>query len=199
MKKPSWFTLLDLLSFGIPTLGVIGVTVYGMIVGFEGPHALQGEILCWVVAASFLAIWGRYTWLKKKSFDEFTWYPTYGFMVHGNGYTLPSSIDLDILVAKTIGLWTPYHPDAQTIVKSDVNWVYFVKDLNESDTNPTHQKVNGYTFSGTHTMTVNFNNATDPFDKTSFQHELGHVIHGFATGQWDMTEHHQFMAAHGLP
>lgn len=198
MKKPSWFTLLDLASFGGVTLFAAGVTIYGTIVGFEGPNALQGEILCWVVVATFLAIWGRYSWLKKKSFDEFTWYPTYGFMVHGNGYKLPPETVFDGAVAETIAAWSIYHQTAKMIVKSDVNWVFFVKDLNESDKNPTHTKVNGYTFANTHNMTVNFNNADDPFDQTAFEHELGHVIRGYATGNWDMGEHHAFMAAHGL-
>jgi hypothetical protein len=198
MKKPSWFTLLDTLSFGIPLAGILGVTIYGMIVGFEGAGAKQGAALCCAVAVVWAAIWARVCWLRKKSLDEFTWYPTYGFMVHGNGYKLPTSVIFDISVAETVGAWSVYHPTAEQIVKSDINWVFFVKDLNENDKNPTHTKVNGFTFSRTHLMTVNFNDPADPFDQTAFEHELGHVIRGFATGVWDMAEHHQFAASHGL-
>jgi hypothetical protein len=198
MKKPSWVTLLDLASFGGISLFAAGITTYATIVGFEGPNALQGEILSWVVVATFFAIWGRYSWLKKKSFDEFTWYPTYGFMVHGNGYTLPTAKDFDFSVERTVRAWKLFHPAAEQVVKSEVNWVFFVKGLNENDKNPTHTKVNGYTFAQTHNMTVNFNNASDPFDQTAFEHELGHVIRGYSTGNWDMAEHHAFMAANGL-
>lgn len=198
MKKPSWFTLLDTLSFGIPLAGIIGVTIYGMVVGFEGAGAKQGITAMTAVAAVWAAIWARVCWLRKKSLDDFTWYPTYGFMVHGNGYTLPSATDFDFAVASTISAWSLYHRDAKSIVQSEVNWVFFVKDLNESDKNPTHTKVNGFTFARSHSMTVNFNDPNGDFDQTSFEHELGHVIRGYATGSWDMAEHHQFAAAHGL-
>ncbi len=198
MKKPSWFTLLDVLSFGIPLAGIVGVTIYGTVVGFEGAGAKQGAALLWTVAAVWAAIWARVCWLRKKSLDEFTWYPTYGFMVHGNGYTLPPEVKLDGAVAETIAAWSLYHQNAKTIVMSDVNWVFFVKDLNENDKNPTHTKVNGFTFARSHSMTVSFNNPVDPFEQTSFEHELGHVIRGFATGNWDMAEHHLFAASHGL-
>jgi hypothetical protein len=47
-------------------------------------------------------------------------------------------------------------------------------------------------------MAVDFDDPNQPFERTAFEHELGHVIHGFATGTWDLAEHHDFMKKKGL-
>lgn len=198
MKKPSWFRLWDILAFAVPIIGISAVTIYAMILGVEGAHAKQGLVLCWVVVATFIAIWARISWARKKALEEFTWYPTYGFMVHGNGYILPPEGIFDGTVFKTVQLWSKFHPNAEAIVKEEINWVFFHKDLNENDKNPAHMKVNGFTFALSHTMAVDFDNPIDALEKTAFEHELGHVIHGFATNNWDMAEHHEFMKKNGL-
>jgi hypothetical protein len=41
-------------------------------------------------------------------------------------------------------------------------------------------------------MYVDYDYKLDPIEKTALAHELGHVIHGLATGGWDQAEHHAF-------
>ncbi len=198
MKKPSWFRWSDLVAFLLPVVGIGVVSLYAMRVGVEGSNAKGGLALCWGVAATFMGIWARICWLRRKALEEFTWFPTYGFMVHGNGYQLPDGKAFDALILKTIQAWAPYHPNAEALVKEKVVWVYFEKDLDENDKNPAHTKVKGFTFASSHTMVVDFNDPSEPLEKTAFEHELGHVIHGHATGGWNLAEHHQFMKDHKL-
>lgn len=198
MKKPQWFRVLDLLTIGSGGLMVIGALIYIAIVGVQSPNAVQGIIGLCVVGLCFIAIYAFYVYNRKKWLDSFEWFPTYNLMIQPNGYVLPASGEIDGVVWKTIQAWKPFHPNAEALLKSDTNWVYFQIGLNESPVNPARQKVKGLTVAGTHVIEVDFDNATDALESTAFEHELGHIIHGLATGNWDMGEHHRFMEAHGL-
>ncbi len=198
MKKPSWFKVLDLVFFCIPIVGLSLATIYAMVTGVEGPHAVQAVALCWVVVAAFLGIYLRLLWMRWTTLKQYRWYPTYGFMLRQDGYQLPEEGILDGSVWKTIQVWSKHHPNAEQIVKSAVNWVSFHKDLNENDKNRARAKVKGFTVAVSHTMAIDYDSPDEPLDRTAFEHELGHIIHGFATQNWDMEQHHEFMKKHGL-
>jgi hypothetical protein len=198
LKKPSWFRMIDLFAFVGPSVAVIGLTIYAAIVGVEGDHAMQGLVLMAVIAALFLVFWGINARDRKQWLDSFVWYPKHGFMIKANdGWKLPSEIELNTLVESTIAEWSAFY-DARKVVMSDVKWVTFQKNFDETPLNPAHKKVNGMTVAGSHTFGVDIDSSNDPLEKTAFTHELGHVIMGNATGNWNEDSHHQFMKEHGL-
>lgn len=198
MKKPSWFRWIDALTMLPGAVMSFGVLIYALFVGVQNPHATQGLILTAVVGLLFVAIYGRFCWLRKQWLSTFTWYPTYGIMLQPENWNLPAASDIDDLVKKVIIAWTPYFPNAEQIIRAEVNWVWFKKDLNENAMNPAHRKVNGLTIYGSHEIEVDYNLPTDHLEKTALRHEFGHVIMGNATGQWDNDTHHAFMKEHGL-
>lgn len=197
-KKPSWFKVWDLVSFAIPIVGISALTIYAHIVGVEGEHAGQGLALCWVVVAAFVAIYLRLLWMRNDTLKQYRWYPTYGFMLRLGEYQLPDESTLDGTVWSTIQKWTKHHSNAEEIVKSEINWVSFHQHLDENDKNRAHMKVEGFTVAASHVMAIDYDTSTDSFDNTAFAHELGHVIHGFATGDWNEAQHHEFMKANGF-
>lgn len=198
-KKPSWFRPLDLITFVGTGIAIAGLAIYAMIAGIEGPHAVQGLVLTFVVAGLFLVFWVINAVTRKKRLDTFRWYPTYGFMVHAeDGWNLPSDKVFDELVKRTLESWTVYVAGAHAAISSDVKWVTFRKNFDETALNPAHKKVNGLTIAGSHTFGVDIDSVDHPIEKTAFAHELGHVIMGNATGNWDEVKHHQFMKEHNL-
>ncbi len=195
-KKPSWFQWLDLttLAPGVLTLSFLA---YAIAHGAEGPKGWQ-----WGTAAvglAFIGIWLRLVLLRRSYLAEFRWYPTYGIMAHpGQGYSLPSDDVLNTAVRETMNRWALYYPNAKDALESDIVWVFFKRDLDESTANRANAKVNGLTFARSHTMQVDYDAADQPLAETAFEHELGHVIMGFSTDGWDQAVHHAFMADHGL-
>jgi hypothetical protein len=195
-KKPSWFRPIDFMTMAFAGIVVAGLTIYMLVVGYDGPKS--APYLMATVALGFFAVWGRFCQARKQSLDEFTWYPTYGFMVKPEYYLLPSPVAFDALVKAAIDAWSPYFSNAEQIVQSEVLWVWFKKDLNENDKNLAHYKVKGLTIDNSFMMEVDYDTSGDDLAKTAFRHELGHVIMGHATGKWDQTVHHAFMREHGL-
>lgn len=199
MKKPSWFRIADLLILVGTAVIVAGLAAYGAIVGVQGNNALQGLILMFVVAFAFVAIWAKSAYDRKKWLDTFIWYPTYGFMVHAeNGWQPPTSEAFDALVKATLDAWTPLIKNSEQALMSDVKWVTFRKNLDETTINPAKRKVNGLTLAGSHTFGVDIDSPSDPIETTAFAHELGHVIMGNATNNWNEADHHRFMKEHKL-
>jgi hypothetical protein len=198
MRKPSWFRLIDFITFGQLALVAIVVFIYALTHKITTPHATEGLYLLGTVALCFAGIYLRFCWDRKKWLDNFVWYPEYGFMVQKGDYKLASSEDISSLTRKTIEAWTPYHPTAESIIKSEVNWVWFERDLNTKVRDFVGRLCKGYTIPFSHLMGVDFDLTTDKLSSTAFEHELGHVIRGNATGQWDGEEHHKFMREHGL-
>lgn len=190
--------MFDLLTIALGGFVAAATLIYLAVVGVDGPGAKQGVALLAVVGLAFFAFWGIFAYNRKKWLDSFDWFPNYNLMIQSNGYSLPAGDEIDGVVLRTIQAWKPFHARAGELLCSDINWVYFRKDLNETALNPTKKKVNGFTVAGSHVIEVDFNNKLDSLEKTAFAHELGHVIHGLATGGWDQEEHHRFMNEHGL-
>ncbi len=198
--KPNWLRPLDILTFGGLTLVAVVVAAYSSLATITTPHVREGLTLLWVVALSFAGIWGRLTWLRKKELDQFTWFPKHGFMVNSGGYLLPTQEVFDKSVEVTIAGWEKHFTQASRIVDDgEVIWVWMSKELSENANNLIGRTAKGFTFSATRTMIVDYDLPDEDWDKTAFKHELGHIIMGEATRDWNQDTHHAFAAANGLP
>lgn len=196
MKKPSWFRTIDLVSITFGGFLTVGALIYALVGKATGPAGWP-----WIFVATALGFFGiyfRFAWARKQWLDTFRWYPTYGFMVQCENWQPYDNLNFDSAVLDAIEAWTPLYPNTMEIVMREVKWVWFRRDLNETPLNPTHQKVKGLTISGTYTMYVDYDKPGDALSDTAFAHELGHVIYGNATGNWNQEDHHKFMAEHHL-
>lgn len=196
MKKPSWFQPLDL----IPLLLPVVVAAYAFIHGYEAKQHEQAGALLIAVPVLMWGIWGYVMWLRKRFLDRCHWFPTYGFMIdtENEGYLLPAEQEFDAFVASVVRSWTPFHPAAERIMKGGVKWLYFRKNMDEKPINPNWGIAKGITIAGGSVMYVDYNSKVDAIEKTALAHELGHVIHGLATGEWIQAEHHAFMKKNHL-
>ena len=188
MKKPSWFQPLDLTVLAIP----IVAAAYAFIHGYEAKYHAQAGALLIAVPVIMCSLWGYVMYKRKKFFDSCIWFPTYGFMVQPENYLPPAADEFDKVVASTARSWAPFHPNADQLLRSGVKWLYFRKDLDEKPITPKIGLVEGFTTGWGSLIYVDYDNRLDPLEKTAFQHELGHCIHGMATGGWDVVEHHEF-------
>lgn len=199
MKKPAWFRPLDFITIAGGGVVSLGLLAYALLHGVEGKHATEGLVLLAVVGLCFIGMWIVFALQRRKWLSQFVWYPKYGFMVSPGGYMLSNiSSALNLLIKRTIDGWAPYHPNAEAIVRARVNWVWFDKTLNETPHELTGKLCKGFAIGNTNSFVVDYDTGTEILEHTAFEHELGHIIHGNATGQWDQAEHHKFAADHGL-
>ncbi len=137
--------------------------------------------------------------LRKAYLDTFRWYPKHGFLVQAENYILPNDKEFDDLVEETTAKWATFYSADEIVNGTDnVFWVWFKKGLDENTKNRAHMKVNGLTVGYSHTMMVDYDNPDDKFVRTAFGHELGHMIMGHATGNWDVIAQHEFMEKNKL-
>lgn len=194
-KKPHWFKPLDALSFGLAAVLVVAASIWVTTAGIRG----EALALMWVVALTFVAIYGRLLWLRKKFIDEWEWEPTFGLMVKRNGLKADLA-ELAVATRDSIYGWGKHFGESavRRLIMENVIWVVFNKDL---DTHPPSGKVpmEGYTVVRSFAMMVDFDDPSDPVIRTAYQHELGHVIQGHITGEWDQDTHHKKAKELGLP
>ena len=195
MNKPSWLQPLDLIPLLIPVSAAVGAFLHG----YEAENHTQAGVMLVAVPVLMCLLWGRVMYGRKKFLDSCTWLPTYGFMVVPDTrakpeerFLLPAEQEFDAVVANTVRSWTPFHPAADRLMRNSVKWLTFRKDLNEVPINPKVGLVKGLTAGWGTVIFVDFDNRLEPLERTAFEHELGHVIHGLATGGWDQEEHHAF-------
>ena len=196
MNKPSWFQPLYL----IPVFVTTAISTYALIHGFEAQHHTQATALLVLVPMLTLVAVALTMWKRKKYIDSFTWFPTYGFMVDNEkgGYLLPAEQEFDLFVSSVVHSWEPFHPAAELLMKSRVKWLYFRKGMDEKPIRASWGLVEGIVVQGGSVLYVDYDTKLDPIQKTALAHELGHVIHGLATGSWDVEEHHSFMKKNHL-
>lgn len=199
-KKPHWLRLDDFLTLAGPGIGVLGLLVYCVLAGYVPGWPKGAWIGMLAVGLTFIGIWARVVFLRKKALAKYRWYPTYGFMVHDDGgkYHLPGTVLFEAAIWRTIQAWAPYYKSDVLLKGKDVFWVFFKKDLDENTNNLANMKVEGLTIARSHTMQIDYDSADQPLEKTAFEHELGHIIMGHATGNWDLKTHHDFMKLHKL-
>ncbi len=196
MRKPSWIQPLDLL----PVLFTVACTAYALTHEFEAKHRGEAMALLLVVPVVMAILIGLGWYKRKQWLDSFVWYPTYGFMIdtEKEGYLPPAEQEFDAFIASTARAWAAVHPAADLLLKSRVKWLYFRKGMDEKPMRGSWGLVKGVTVLGGSTLYVDYNFRLEPLEHTALEHELGHVIHGLATGTWDQEEHHSFMKKHGL-
>lgn len=203
-KKPAWLRLDDFLTIAGPGIAVLGLLVWAIIAKAES-EASGWQYLMALVGLAFIGIWVRIALSRRAYLAEFRWYPTYGIMMHPGepvekgGYILPDELTVTTAVRETVARWALYYgTKAAAAVASDVIWVFFKKNLDENSLNRAKAKVNGITFARSHTMQVDYDSPSDQLVNTAFEHELGHIIMGHSTNDWDQKIHHDFASGHGL-
>lgn len=187
-KKPHWFQTMDFLTFGLFSIIVTVLFLYTLAVATEGPTGWQ-----YGFGATALGFWVVYIAVlraRKNFLEKFRWLPEWGLMVKKGEYS-PKDEEINQAVSDTITAWTPTFPDAKKIVQSDVIWVEFHKDLDETEKNPAKRRVEGFTIAYSYQMFVDYDDVSQPLVRTAFEHELGHIIQGHATGKWDLDSHHE--------
>lgn len=175
----------------------IGLLVYAAFAGVQGAHAKQGLYLTAAVGLCFIGIWLRFALDRKRWIDSYTWIPKYNLMVQFNAYTGGAVADVIELTERTIKAWEPYCPTARQIIMADLTWVTFEKGLNTDIVNITGRRVKGFWIPGTRDICVDFD-GNEPLQNTAYEHELGHVIRGNTLRRWETSDHHEFIAKHGL-
>lgn len=196
MVKPSWFRLIDLVSITFGGFLTIGALIYALLNKAAGPTGWPWVFVA--TAAGFFGVYFRFAWARKKWLDTFRWYPAYGFMVQCENWKPYSDINFNAAVLDVIAAWSQVHQNTAEVLRREIKWVWFKRDLNETPHNPAHQKVKGVTIAGGYSMYVDYDKPDDALSETAFAHELGHVIHGNVTGDWNQENHHKFMAEHNL-
>lgn len=198
MKKPHWFRPIDFFTMGIPAFMAIALLIYIAVVGSTDPNMPQAIAILITICVVTFVMFGIFSYQRKRWLDTFIWYPTYGFMVQPEAWLAYAPGLFDSTVIGVIEKWSTIVPNAGAVVRGDINWVYFKKDLDETVINPAQQKVKGLTIAGSRTIEVDYDKPSDPIGETAFAHELGHLIYGNATGNWNQQQHHEIMEAHGL-
>jgi hypothetical protein len=188
MNKPSWFQPLDLFPLLLPVLAA----AFAFIVGFEADHHTQAGIMLVAVPVLMWTIWGFALWRRKKFLDSCIWYPNYRIMLQPENWLPPAESEFDNFIQSVARSWTPFHPGAERLLKSRTKWVYMKKGLDEKPIKPSWGLVKGITVAGGSVIYVDYNEKLDTIEHTAFAHELGHVIMGLATGEWDQATHHAF-------
>lgn len=198
--KPSYFKLWDAVTFGGPPIIVAGLTIYSMVHGAEGPKGWLA--LMWTVVAVMAFIYVRLVMARKKYLDRFTFIggPKYGFLVDFGDYK-PENPEKNIpdLTTHTIAGWSKLFPGAESIITKDYIWVWFqpgpITRIRGVEVKP----VAGYTVVRGRDLVVGYREPNQLIGTTAFQHELGHLIQGVATGDWDEAKHHDRAKRNGLP
>lgn len=192
-KYPSPWKLFDVLTFGVPSLIVMGLALYVSILG------IQGQALMWVCSLTFWGIYGALVWSRYKFIQRYDMMLSSGIMVQTNGYNA-SRADFEVELRRVINLWSPHVMDVEDLLRRERIWVTFEPEplrLEFSKNEP--RTFAGLTKIGGELVRVSyFEDPDKPLEATAFAHELGHIILGRSTGHWS-NDHHEFMALHKLP
>ena len=192
MGRPSIFVFYDIL-LGFCTLLTTGLTIYLLSCGI-----IQFNIIGMMslISLLFIVFWASSLYGRYKLLKTFTWYPELNMMIQFNGYK--GLTDPKKYVNYILDRWSEHHEKARDVFKNDTIWVFFQKDINESVFVWSNKIIKGFVIQKTKAAYVDFDTIYDKVEDTAFAHELGHIIHGFSTLQWNTDEHHKFFAEHGL-
>jgi hypothetical protein len=193
----------DFVAFGLGAVVCIGFLIYGLIGGFQGVDSAvkQAPYLLAATAAGFLFIYWRVIKIRQKDIQGFILVggPEYGFLVNLGDYNPPGGLaELKTLVQDTAKGWEKAFAEQEIhgALTKDYIWVWFKPgDLDRPDHVP--GKVAGYDVY--RKMVVGYKAKDIALEHTAFTHELGHVIQGTVTEDWDMTTHHARSKKLGLP
>ena len=195
--KPSIFKIKDFLSFGIISIvSIIGtILVFAMISPIQ-----QAHFLMLLVSLAFIGIYVRFVFLRKAELAPYTWVKTkyFGLMIdfgdYKGAYLEEIVQECEFITEKWIG----FFGSKNDIHKIDNVWVNF-KQIPFSLPGQKKRKLAGAAVYYTTEMYAGFNDKNDPISKTSFSHELGHILQAYISGEWDEKSHHERSAEANLP
>ena len=195
MKKPSAFKVLDLLTFGLPAAGVSTLAAWTSTLDVSG----QAKAITWACAAGFVFIYAMLVYSRHRALKRFTWLPKHGLMVDKDQWGGYLS-GMDDVVEKVADQWSKAEGyDGLKIIHGNVIWIHFrpgpITRVRGQDVKP----VAGYVIPRGYDMVVGYTGRGQPLERTAFEHELGHLVQGHATGSWDEAEHHERSKRRGLP
>lgn len=195
MKKPSVFRIDDLLSFGLISVAAISVAIF-----LQPTNAgAEAKALVWVVSLVFLGIYVRVVHLRAMSLKNFEWFPKFGIMVDKDEWE-GDIAGLDDLVKSVAEKWEKtLGYDSFKILQDEVVWVYFKPEPITRIRNKIVSPKSGYMVARGYDLVIGYKEKNSALESTAFAHELGHLIQGHATGEWDETTHHERAKTHGLP
>lgn len=195
MKKPSAFQILDFLSFGLVAIFSIAAAVFVI----SSDVVIEAKLLTSLCALVFLGIYLRIIHLRHLSLSKFEWFPQFGFMVDKDVWS--GSLDgMDEIIRSTVEGWKKAEGyDAYGVVEDKVVWVFFKPAPITRIRNRIVDPKNGYTVARGYDLVIGFKETDKTLQTTSFAHELGHLIQGHATGNWDEATHHERAKKHNLP
>jgi hypothetical protein len=209
-KMPPVWRIGDFIAFGSGAVACIGFLIYGLIVGFQGTASAvkQAPFLLAATAAGFLFVYWRVIKIRQNDIAGFILVggPEYGFLVNLGDYNPPGGmVELKAIVQETAKGWgtkpTADEPvftpiSVENALTSDYIWVWFKPGTQDLPFNMPG-KVAGYDVY--RKMVVGYLAKSTPLERTAFAHELGHVIQGTITGDWNQDTHHARAKKYGLP
>ena len=193
--------LRDTLTFGLAIPLALAIVIYFQI-NANPDTPSQAWYICYAVVAGFAFIYIRLVQARKKALDKFEWIAAldgkYGFLVDWENYKGEAAKILPA-AEKVIQAWEEAEPDwpVRKVVQERPIRVWFKKELDERP----HRgvpKSEGATVSNTHWILVDYDTPTDMLRRTAFDHELGHLIQGHCTNDWDEDTHHKRSKSHNL-
>ncbi len=197
-KRPSAWNLFDALTFGLLAVLVTGLAAYVQAHDVVGP--VDSKPLTWVVAGAFWVIYGLLLRARYRFIQSYDLVLSTGTMVQTNGYKVPRAA-FETELRRVCSLWTPHFTSAQEILERKRVWVRFEPGLLVVPfSKNTPRTFAGLTSMGGESVRVTYRgDPLKPLEQTAFAHELGHVIIGRATNEWDNDAHHKFMSERKLP
>lgn len=196
MKRPSPFTLADALSFG-------GVSAVMTALGIHAVVAVGTAGLPVFLPA--LVGWGIYAWLvsmRKKLIDSYPHMTKHGVMVdlaaaRGRWTLKQVEEEIDRSVVLTAGALGKSSANMHEMLASKHVWLRFEPGPIDHPQNRAVKVAGFITHKGEH-MRVGVESSMTSIDKSALAHEVGHVLLGRHTEDWDQGRHHAFMVEHGL-
>jgi hypothetical protein len=199
-KLPSVWHFGDFIAFGLGGVLCVVLLIYGLLGHTTG--SVQWPYIVVATAAAFFFIYWRVIVLRQNEIKGFVLVggPKYGFLVNFGDYKPPlgKEEELEHAISDTIKRWEVCFSaaDIDKAVTADYIWVWFKPGTLDLPSGMPG-KVAGYTIA--RKMVVGYRSPEIQLNRTAFAHELGHIIQGYITHDWDQKTHHARAKANGLP
>lgn len=195
MKKPSAFRLIDIVTLAIPALLV------NILVAYVSGHAESGTptstyVLLWIVAGSFGGLYTAVVYWRFKFLGAFKYTIPENFFVDPVGYKIQQSY-IAKEINRVVDILTKRYPNTVDLIKSNEIYVRFNDGLLPAQTEFGIKRM-GYVVAGGNIAYVAYTSPDQPVNSTALGHEIGHIIIGRATNNWDCEKHHAIMQELGI-
>jgi hypothetical protein len=192
MKKPSLFTWIDFLTFGLAAIlaiaGATAATVFGAMAGAGAPI----YIVSWLSALGFVGIYVALLVWRAKALKQ-SRLTRHGVMYVNEGFG-PSLSDFELYTSRAIHMWNsvgnPSKPTGEHLLV-DAQGAIVVRLRVAADTKYSSLKGRAY---GRHWLVP----AGSPRGEAII-HALLHLMYEEWTGNDDIDRAHEWFRRHGLP